>query len=97
VAFVLKETLPAERRTSERVSAIGNPIRSMAILFRSRFFICLTGLIALSSCAFSGYVQIQFYFLNVSRHRRRQLRKQRFDAMCLCRWSSALTRRISRA
>lgn len=70
VAIVLRETLPAERRTNDGSSGISNPLSSMAILFRSRLFICLSGLIALSSCATTGLLQIQFYFLNVSANHR---------------------------
>lgn len=65
VTFGFTETLPTERRNREKLSAIANPFSSFAILFRSRLFKCLTALIALSSFATTGFLTIQFYFLNV--------------------------------
>lgn len=66
VAFAFRETLPPKARAAKEVCVVGNPLRSVTILFRSRLLVCMTVLIAFSSFATTGLLHIQFYFLNVS-------------------------------
>ncbi|KAF1329154.1 Major facilitator superfamily, partial [Globisporangium splendens] len=62
--FLLPETLPPSKRAKKSSRRIENPIRAMAILWRSQLFIRLTCLIALTSFVTNGLYQIQLFYLN---------------------------------
>lgn len=68
VTVFLRETLTPDSREQSSTSGFGNPLASFAILWRSKLFMGLTTLIALSNFASTGLGTIQFFFLNVCAH-----------------------------
>lgn len=100
---VLPETLPP-RTLNRRKSHwhIENPLRSMTILCRSRLFVSLTCLIALTSFVQMGLWQIRNFYLNVrcrcspDDRGREPLLVLTVSCMCGCRAFWALTRRLWR-
>lgn len=96
---LLSESLDKSSRARERVCTIGSPLAAPAILFRSRLFMGLTALVALSNFATKGLGTIQFYFLNVSLSSLiySLLFVLMLTSVDVDRWSSALTKTSSLA
>lgn len=66
--FILPETLRTSKRAKRASLSLENPIRAMAILFRSQMFVCLTAVIALTAFVSNGLFHIQLFYLNVRSH-----------------------------
>ncbi|ETI35896.1 hypothetical protein, variant 1 [Phytophthora nicotianae P1569] len=61
---IVPETLPARTHKSKTRWTVENPFSSISILFRSKLFITLAILIALTSVVSEGTFQIQTFYLN---------------------------------
>lgn len=63
--FILPETLRSTKRAKRATLNLENPIRAMAILFRTQMFVCLTAIIALTAFVTNGLFHIQLFYMNV--------------------------------
>ncbi|TMW66286.1 hypothetical protein Poli38472_004051 [Pythium oligandrum] len=64
--FMIPETLPLSKRKKNKSRICKNPVRSLAILWRSKLFIRLTIMIAITTFVSNGLFQIRMFYLNTT-------------------------------